>query len=69
MFFLRKHDFSRKFEGGTGLQGVSSNLNILILRDHITRHVRNTLFKEEEQKKVCNLIMEVKSRNRKDLKT
>ena len=28
MFFLRKHDFSRKSEGGTGLQGVSSNLNL-----------------------------------------
>ena len=27
-FFSRKHDFSRKFEGGTGLQGVSSNLNL-----------------------------------------
>ena len=28
MIFLRKHDFSRKLEGGPGLQGVSSNLNI-----------------------------------------
>jgi len=28
MFILRKHDFSRKLTGGTGLQGVSSNLNI-----------------------------------------
>ena len=27
-FLLRKHDFSRKLEGGTGLQGVSSNLNL-----------------------------------------
>ena len=27
-FFLRKHDFSRKYESGTGLQGVSSNLNL-----------------------------------------
>ena len=27
-FFKRKHDFSRKSEGGTGLQGVSSNLNL-----------------------------------------
>ena len=27
-FILRKHDFSRKLEGGTGLQGVSSNLNV-----------------------------------------
>ena len=27
-FVLRKHDFSRKLEGGTGLQGVSSILNI-----------------------------------------
>ena len=27
-FFLRKYVFSRKLEGGTGLQGVSSNLNI-----------------------------------------
>ena len=27
-FFFRKHDFSRKLEGGTGLQGVSSNLNL-----------------------------------------
>ena len=26
--FLRKHDFSRKLTGGTGLQGVSSNLNL-----------------------------------------
>ena len=26
--FLRKHDFSGKFEGGTGLQVVSFNLNI-----------------------------------------
>ena len=29
-FFLRKHDFSRKLEGGTGLQGVSSNLNVYV---------------------------------------
>ena len=28
--FLRKHDFGRKLEGGTGLQGVSSNLNLCI---------------------------------------
>ena len=28
MFILRKHDFSRKLTGGTGLQGVSSNLNL-----------------------------------------
>ena len=28
-FFKKiKHDFSRKLEGGTGLQGVSSNLNV-----------------------------------------
>ena len=27
-FFYRKHDFNRKLEGGTGLQGVSSNLNL-----------------------------------------
>ena len=27
-FFSRKPDFSRKLEGGTGLQGVSSNLNL-----------------------------------------
>ena len=26
--FLRKHDFSRNLEGGTGLQGVSFNLNL-----------------------------------------
>ena len=26
--FKKKHDFSRKLEGGTGLQGVNSNLNI-----------------------------------------
>ena len=31
-FFLRKHDFSWKWEGGTGLQGVSSNLNIRLIR-------------------------------------
>ena len=28
MFFSRKHDFIRKLEGGTELQGVSSNLNL-----------------------------------------
>ena len=28
MFILRKHDFSRKLTGGTGLQGVSSKLNL-----------------------------------------
>ena len=28
MFFKRKHDFSWNLEGGTGLLGVSSNLNI-----------------------------------------
>ena len=26
--FLRKHDFSRKLEGGTGLQGGGSILNL-----------------------------------------
>ena len=29
VFFLGKHDFSRKLEDGTRLQGVSSNLNLL----------------------------------------
>ena len=29
-FFKRKHDFSRKLEGGTGHQGISSNLNLSI---------------------------------------
>ena len=28
-FFSRKHDFSRQLESGTGLQGVSSNLNLM----------------------------------------
>ena len=27
-FFLKKNDFSRQLEGGTGLEGVSSNLNL-----------------------------------------
>ena len=31
-FFLRKYDFSWKLEGGTGLQGVSSNLNVTITK-------------------------------------
>ena len=30
IFFKRKHDFSWKLEDGTGLQGVSSNLNIVV---------------------------------------
>ena len=29
-FFFFKHDFSRKLEGETGLQGVSSNLNLVM---------------------------------------
>ena len=27
-FFKENYDFRRKLEGGTGLQGVSSNLNV-----------------------------------------
>ena len=30
MFILRKHDFSKKLTGGTGLQGVNSNLNLRV---------------------------------------
>ena len=35
IFFKRKHDFSRKLEGGTWLQGVSSNLNVKVYFWHL----------------------------------
>ena len=46
-FLKRKHDFSRKLEGETGLQGVSSNLNICHLPP--TPSATDTRIQEHEQ--------------------
>ena len=48
-FFLRKHDFSRKLQGGTGLQGVSSNLNIKLwgLKDQSLNELITDVFVEQ----------------------
>ena len=32
VFFFGKHNLSKKLEGGTGLQGVISNLNVVLCK-------------------------------------
>ena len=54
---MRKHDFSWKLEGGTGLRGVCSNLNFYLSNDGLSINfytdpvkIYNTKRKKEDEK-------------------